>query len=64
MTVLPLKLLRVMPVKVDIAPHAGEEERKLWIVVCDGNVSDTSIRNDEEDDDVDDVSSLVPSHCS
>ena len=61
MTVLPLKLLRVMPVKVDIAPHAGEEERKLWIVVCDGNVSDASIRNDKEEE-YDDVSSLVSSH--
>ena len=59
MTILPLKLFRVMPVKVDIAPHAGEEERKSWIVVCDGNVSDTSIRNEAVNDD--DVCSLVPS---
>ena len=43
MTTLPLKLLRVIPVKVDIAPEVGDEERKLCMVDCDGRDVDMLI---------------------
>ena len=35
-----------MPVKVEIAPDVGDDDRNCWIVVIDGNVSDTSIMSD------------------
>ena len=43
MTTLPLKLLRVIPVKVDIAPEVGDEERKLCMVDCEGRDVDMLI---------------------
>ena len=43
MTTLPLKLLRVIPVKVDIAPEVGDEDRKLCMVDCDGRDVDMLI---------------------
>ena len=46
-TVLPLKLFRVMPVKVEIAPDVGDDDRNCWIVVIDGSVSNTSIMSDD-----------------
>lgn len=36
-----------MPVKVEIAPDVGDEDRNFWIVLIDGNVSDTSIMSDD-----------------
>ncbi len=47
MTVLPEKLLRVMPMKVLMAPQVGDE-RKFWMVDEEGSVSDTWIRNEDE----------------
>ena len=69
MTTLPLKLLRVIPVKVDIAPEVGDEERKLCMVDCDGREVDMLIRKLSFDDDVESLqddfehtaASLVPS---
>ena len=69
MTIFPLKLLRVIPVKVDIAPEVGDEDRKLCMVDCDGRDVDMLIRkslfdDDEEssqDDFVHTAVSLVPS---
>ena len=37
-----------MPVKVEIAPDVGDDDRNCWIVLIDGNVSDTSIMSDAE----------------
>ena len=68
MTIFPLKLLRVIPVKVDIAPEVGDEERKLCMVDCDGRDVDMLMRKLSFDDDgwllllfVHTDASLVPS---
>ena len=35
-----------MPVKVEMAPDVGDDDRNCWIVLIDGSVSDTSIISD------------------
>jgi len=62
-TFFPAKLSRVMPVKVEMAPQLGEE-RKVWMVSTDGNVSETWTSSDESSRMIFDSSSLFwPADC-